>query len=33
MGGSLALDSPPGAGTRVRAEIPYGPMRSALGAR
>jgi hypothetical protein len=33
MGGRLALDSPPGAGTHVRAEIPYGPMRSGLGAR
>jgi PAS domain S-box-containing protein len=33
MGGRLALDSPPGAGTRVRAEIPYGRLRSALDAR
>jgi PAS domain S-box-containing protein len=33
MGGRLAVDSPAGAGTHVRAEIPYGVLRSARDAR
>ena len=31
LGGRLALDSPAGSGTRLRAEIPHGPPPSAAG--